>query len=347
MINECRFVKGSAFSHPTLTSMKNIILSYVAILLLTSCSEHKMEVATSDAAPIDEQVYRDQLTNSDTQYSSTDEGPTEGESAPAAGRYLKQEVTALDASVAKQVSKNSSGNTQTSPTPSVYSNGKRVIKTANIRFQVKDVNETMRALEPIIIRFNGYVANSNLELDHPNLENKMSIRVPNDHFDDLMRELDQQSIYMNFRNVTTQDVSKEFVDLESRLKTKREVEQRYMEILRKKTGTIEDVLAAEEKIGYLHEEIEATIARINYLRDQVTYSTINLEFYQILKEKLMAEEEAPGFFQEAGTSMMAGWNGVKKITLALLNIWPVLLFFGTGIYFLIRKKKVVVETVKN
>jgi len=305
-------------------------------MIVTSCAEHRMEVPADESSTSTEST-QDLATESIT-------APPEGLAYYNSAAMIQGVATMKDASspatvqVAQQVA-----STPTTPAPSVYSNGKKVIKTANVRFQVKDVNETMRALEPIIIRYNSYVASSDLELDYPNLENKMSIRVPSEHFDNLMRELDQQSIYVNFRNITTQDVSKEFVDLESRLKTKREVEQRYMEILRKKTGTIEDVLAAEEKIGYLHEEIEATIARVNFLRDQVTYSTINLEFYQILKDKVVAEEET-GFFQQAGTSMMVGWNALRKITLALLSIWPVLLFFGGAIYLILRKRKVIVES---
>lgn len=326
----------SAFTHPNTTFMKNIILNSLIIIMITSCAEHKMEAASDEFS--NPNAY--DLTAKENLMTSADSFSFSGEENVS----IELSETPVTTSSPK-ISQSSA--TQSSPATSVYSHGKKIIKTANVRFQVNNVNETMRALEPIIIRFSSYVASSNLRLDHPNLENKMSIRVPNDHFDNFMKALDQQSIYMNLRNITTQDVSKEFVDLESRLRTKREVEQRYMEILRKKTGTIEEVLTAEEKIGYLHEEIEATIARINYLREQVSYSTINLEFYEILTEKINVEEEAPGFFQEAGTAMMTGLNGLKNITLALLNIWPVLILFVTVIYFLVRKRKVLTETVKS
>jgi hypothetical protein len=222
--------------------------------------------------------------------------------------------------------------------PDIYSNGKKIIKTANFRFQTENVKQTITALEQSIRKYNGYIETSNLKLDNPILESRMTIRVQNDFFDELLNEIDLQAVFVNFRNIATDDVSKDFVDLDSRLKTKREVEQRYIQILRSKAGTIEELLDAEQKIGALHEEIEATISRINYLKDQVSYSTINLEFYQTIKQEVAAVEE-PGFIRKAGDALGVGWSGVTDITIGLLHIWPLLLLSVAGIYFIYRKRK--------
>ena len=50
--------------------------------------------------------------------------------------------------------------------------------------------------------------------------------------------------------------TEEFVDIESRLKTKREIRDRYIQILRDKTGSISDVLEAEEAIRTITEELK-------------------------------------------------------------------------------------------
>ena len=124
------------------------------------------------------------------------------------------------------------------------------------------------------------------------------------------------------------------MDLESRLKTKREVEERYTEILRKKAGTIEDVLNAEAQIGALHEEIEATISRINYLKDQVSYSTINLEFYQTIAMDVTKADHLI-FGIEFKNALLAGRDGLTKVIIAIVYIWP-LLFVGMAIGFFYR-----------
>jgi hypothetical protein len=231
--------------------------------------------------------------------------------------------------------------TQLASTPrtDLYSDGKKIIKTANYRFQVDNVKQSTAAIETSIRKYPAYISSSNLNLENPILENKITIRVQQEYFQDLLAEIDRQAVFVNFRNVTTADVSKEFVDLESRLRTKREVEQRYMEILRKKAGTIEELLQAEQQIGALHEEIEATISRINYLKDEVGYSTINLEFYQTIAEKVVADAE-DGFSKKITEAFFVGWEAMRTIAIGLVYIWPLLLLAGVALLVLKRRKLV-------
>jgi hypothetical protein len=228
------------------------------------------------------------------------------------------------------------------PQHDLYSDGKtKLIKTVNYRFEVANVTKSTDAIELAVKKYPAYISSSNIHLENPILENKITIRIQSDYFNDLLKEIDQQAVFVNFRDVKTDDVEKEFVDLESRIKTKREVEARYMEILRKKTGTIEELLRAEEQIGELHEEIEASISRVNYLKDQVRYSTINLEFYQTIAQEVKAENTPP-FYDKIREGLETGWRGIVSILVALAYIWP-LVVLGIVVYVfakLRRKKKV-------
>jgi len=181
-----------------------------------------------------------------------------------------------------------------------------------------------------------------LQLENPLLEEQITIRVLSEYFEDLLKEIDTQALYVNQRKITTDDVGKEFVDLESRLKTKREVEQRYGEILRSKAGTIDELLKAEQKIGALHEEIEATISRMNFLRDQVRYSTINLEFYQTVSQQVAAAP-GPSFSNKLVTAFTAGLAGAVALLIGLTYLWPLLVI--TLISFLLWHRKRV-NTIK-
>ena len=227
------------------------------------------------------------------------------------------------------------------PTTDLYSNGvTKLIKTANYRFEVDNVKKSAAAIETAIKKYPAYISASDMRLENPILENKMTIRVQNEFFQDLLKEIDQQARYVNHRDVKTEDVAKQFVDLESRLKTKREVEERYMEILRKKAGTIEELLNAEKQIGELHEDIEATISRINYLKDEVRYSTIELEFYQIISQEI-AIANGPSTGHQFGKAFIAGWDGMIQIIIALLYLWPAFLISVTVvlIYRYIKRNK--------
>ena len=219
--------------------------------------------------------------------------------------------------------------------PTQIPNQTKLIKTADYRFEVTDVKKTTEYIESAVHKSPAFVSSSNISSIDGHLQNEMTIRVQNEFFDDLLKYIDHQAVYVNSRNISTQDVAKEFVDLESRLKTKREVEARYTDILRNKAGTIEELLAAEKQIGDLHEEIEATVSRINFLKDQVSYSTIRLEFYQpVIERPIVAEEE-----NMFATAFMAGLNGVTELVIALIYIWPLFVVLSAVFFFIRYKKK--------
>ena len=227
--------------------------------------------------------------------------------------------------------------TPSDPLHDLYSDGAtKLIKRAHYRFQVKDVKKSTEAIEMAVRKFPAYISSSALTLENPTLENKLTLKVQNQYFHDLLKEIDKEATFVNFRNISTDDVSKQFVDLESRLKAKREVEQRLMDILRNKTGNVKDVLEAEKQIGELHEEIEAVVSRINYLKDQVSYSTIDLEFYQIITE-VIAESEST-FLNDIKTAAKSGIDGVASFVVAVVYIWP-LVIMAVAIGFWIRRRR--------
>lgn len=244
-----------------------------------------------------------------------------------------------ESSVAEDSAKTSvSQNLAALPKNDVYSDGKsKLIKEAHYRFEVKNVKESTAAIEAAMRKYPAYISSSNLTLENPILENKMTIRVESQYFNDLLQDIDKEALFVNTREVTTEDVSKEFVDLESRLATKREVETRYMNILRTKAGTVEELLEAERQIGALHEEIEATISRINYLKDQVRYSSINLEFYQTITERIAQHEEPMS--DKFADALRTGLNGLLTILVGIVIIWPLLLIGGIIMTYLAFRKK--------
>ena len=166
----------------------------------------------------------------------------------------------------------------------------------------------------------------------------MTIRVRSEFFADLLKEIDKEAAYVHYRNIRSEDVGKQFVDLESRLKTKREVQERFKEILRTKAGKIEELLSAEKQIGELQEEIEATVSRLIYLKDQVAYSTINLEFYELVSTSGdVASTEDPVWtkFADAFTN---GLTGAINILIFLTELWPLIMI--SALAFVLLKRKV-------
>ena len=113
----------------------------------------------------------------------------------------------------------------------------------------------------------------------------------------------------------------QFIDLETRLETKRNYLIRYKDLL-KKAGNVKEILEIEERIRVLAEEIESTTGRLKYLNDLVDYSTLDL---QIFKPKDF--KYTPGmrdkFTERLKQSLSKGWFGFVDFLLFFIRVWPV------------------------
>ncbi len=203
----------------------------------------------------------------------------------------------------------------------------KIIKTANIKFRVRNYKQSQVNIAEIIKKYQAYIASENEQNIYDSLENTMSIRVPANKFDLLIESLLKESDYLDYKNIQAQDVTAEFIDNEARLKAKRQVERRYLAILNR-ADNVKDILEVESQLGQIREEIEATEGQLKYLNDQVNYSTITLVFYQTLNRLPQAENS---FFYRLGEAFIKGWNALLSLFVGLIYLWPFLLIIGGGI----------------
>ena len=150
---------------------------------------------------------------------------------------------------------------------------RQLIKTADYRIQVENVDKSTTNIQRYTQQFGGIISNMNLTSDSYQIQNNITILVPNQNFEALLEGITQDATYINHKSINTTDVTEEFVDLEARLATKKRVRDRYTDLLRSKAGTLDEVFAAEEKIRVLQEEIEAKEGRLHYLQEKVSNSS--------------------------------------------------------------------------
>ena len=214
----------------------------------------------------------------------------------------------------------------------------KIIKTADVRFQVKNLSKSIAKIQAMIRKYQGYVSSAKQERQYNQILSNIVIRVESDKFEDLLDETLREGIYIDHKNVIAKDVTEEFVDIQTRLKTKRAVEKRYLEIL-EKAKTIEEILKVENQLRVIREEIEAREGRLKFLVDQINYSTIQMVIYQKTEA---AEAPSPGFLSKMGKGFKAGWQGILSFIINLTYAWPSLLVIGGGAFFGIRywRKKI-------
>ena len=205
---------------------------------------------------------------------------------------------------------------------------RQIIKTANYRIQVKNVNESSQRANQLALKHGGYVSESELNNSNYEITNAITIRVPASRFDSLLEDLGGEAIFTQYKRISSQDVTEEFVDITIRLKTKKEVRDRYVDILRNKAKTVQDVLKAEEQIRIIQEEIEAKEGRLRYLKDQVGMSTIHLELYQEIEYKPEPDVYRRSFGSKILSGLENGWELMQGIVIFLVSIWPLLILGG-------------------
>lgn len=210
----------------------------------------------------------------------------------------------------------------------------KIIWEASIIMEVTDYKKSLPEIRQMVKTNKGYISYEYESKTNYKVSNEITIRIPNERFDNILEGLDGMARKVDSKRVSAQDVSEEYVDIETRLKTKKEVEKRYIELL-KKAHKIEDILAIEEKIRIIREEIEAKEGRLKYLNDRISFSTISLEVYQTL-DYTYIPESTPGFGGRLLKALDSGWKGLLDFVLGLFYIWPYLIIVA-GLIFLFRR----------
>lgn len=199
---------------------------------------------------------------------------------------------------------------------------RKMIWTGHLEFQVNNVDESTRIISEMVKKSGGFISDLSLTSNTYEISNTIKIRIENEKFQDLITGLKSQSKFIKRVEINSNDVTEEFIDIESRLKTKREVRDRYIKILNTKTGDVKDIIEAEEAIRKITEEIEAKEGRLRYLKDNVKLSTINLRIYQVVEYVSEPKAYVKTFWEKAIQAMDNGWSIIKGFTLFFLTIWP-------------------------
>jgi hypothetical protein len=211
---------------------------------------------------------------------------------------------------------------------------KKIIKTADLRLEVKNFGWFARRLHLAVKQSGGYVAQEEQTQATTEISNSVTIRVPVANFDELLMQLPSDSDRLVDKKISSQDVTMEVVDTRSRLETKKEVRERYLELLRQ-AHTMKDILAVQNEVNDIQQEMDQASGRIAWLGHSAAYSTINLRFYQVLATDL-PKETSPSFLRRLKDSIADGWLGFSEFLLAILRVWPLLIGVWLFAYWMRR-----------
>jgi hypothetical protein len=221
---------------------------------------------------------------------------------------------------------------------------RKIVKTASLNVEVKNFKDYTAQLHGKVRAAGGYIAQEEQNESAYKIENTVVIKVPVDRFDETVMQLASDSDKLVNKKISSEDVTMQLIDTKSRLETKKQVRERYIEMM-KQSHTKADLLELQREVDNSQEEIEGAAGRIAYLGHAAAYSTINLSFYQVL-DVSVKEEGQPGFLHKLSDAFKDGWNWVSVLMVGLVGLWPLLLAGLLGlIWWRKRPRKIAKSSV--
>ena len=211
---------------------------------------------------------------------------------------------------------------------------KMIIKNGNLSIKSKQIDSSKKYLDVLLKKHQAYYESENISNESDKISYTLRIRVPAINFEQFVTGIENGKDEIISKSIQADNVTEEFVDIETRLKNKRNFLKRYNELLTK-ANTIKDIMAIEENIRILQEEIESKEGRLKYLSHQVGYSTLEINLFQ-QKDFIFKPDEQDSFFERVKNSISKGWVFIIDLLIFVIRLWPIAILAGI-IFFIVKK----------
>lgn len=207
---------------------------------------------------------------------------------------------------------------------------KKVVKIGGIDFQSENIEEDFKKISDLLPQFNAYIENENQSKSTQTINFDITVRVPSAVYDTLYASISTLAYRVDNRYSNLEDVTERYYDLETRIKNKKALEQRYIELL-EKTSSISDILEIEKNLNEVRTDVERLQGQFNYLSKQVNFSTIHLSFYEVLPY-VYDTSQRKGFGARILSAMDNGWQVFLSFLVGLITLWPFAIVVTGGIF---------------
>lgn len=149
---------------------------------------------------------------------------------------------------------------------------RKLIKTGSINLEVESLSEAESSIKNWCSSMGGYVESSSSGLRDGNI----TVRIPSTHFEIAMDSAGQFGSVKS-KNVSSEDVTDSFYDLQSRLGSKKIMRER-LEAYLKDAKNMEDLLQIERELNSVISDIESMESRMKHLSGQIDFSQIRIQY---------------------------------------------------------------------
>ncbi|HEV3255947.1 MAG TPA: DUF4349 domain-containing protein, partial [Gemmataceae bacterium] len=205
---------------------------------------------------------------------------------------------------------------------------RKIIRTGDLEFEVSVFDDTVAQIAKLIGAIPGaYVATVNSEkLPNGKVKGSVVVRVPPEALDKFVLDLRQALAKMGelkSQKIGSADVTKQYTDIESRLRAARTMEERFIAIIKNGKGEVKDLIAAERELGVWRTKIEEMEGEIRYYNSQVALSTLTITAYEkeiraaaamVITEHVTMKIEADDVEKSLQTALLAVTEAKGRVT---------------------------------
>ena len=155
-----------------------------------------------------------------------------------------------------------------------------IVRTANVQIVVTDTSKAVDAVTKSVEATGGYVANSQIWREGELLRARLTLRVPSASLTNALSAIRGLAKRVENETITSEDVTQEYVDLESQLRNLEATEVELRELMtgiRKNARKASEVLEIYQQLTTIRGEIERIRGRMRYLGQVTSMSAIALE----------------------------------------------------------------------
>ena len=230
-----------------------------------------------------------------------------------------------------------------SPSPNMdlinNAEGSKVQKNGSVSFLVENIDTSVESVKVINTKYSAQVTNI---YDYGRGNDRVvsiTVKVPVTDFEKYYDEVREIEGEVTYANISTLDVTEEYIDITSRLKNLKSVETQLVDIL-EEAENVTEILAVQRELNTVRGEIESYEQRKRYFDSQTDYSYITISF-SIDKTGLnISDDEWKPFgeFRAALNALVSLLKGFVNATIWMLVFSPIILV-PVGIVLYIVKRK--------
>jgi hypothetical protein len=241
-----------------------------------------------------------------------------------------------------------SGNNKADQTGTDVLQDRKLIRKIHMSAETEDMDALLAHIDQRVGQLEGYIEardiyNGSAYYGSRNRSATLTIRIPADKLDGFVQQIGEVSNIISNKE-TSDDVTLQYTDMESRLKVLRTEEERLLAFM-EEAKSVSEMLEIEKRLTEVQAQLDSLTSQLKVYDNLVDYGTIYLSVEEV-EQYTEVQEKDPTMWQRISTGFVNSaknvWNFLKGVVVVLIVGLPYLALVavaGIAVWLIIRRKR--------